>query len=142
MSLHPAHDKTLEQLEDKAIRKVIVVPGRIVNGSVTRPHTLQKPPDWRLFCVEGCQHPDFKCDVTFHQEGMTKTFIHPTNQNLCLICSGLCVFSQEMDLMPSTPNMNDPLNPFDPHQATFSATLVRELKLNAPFIQPHQVFSQ
>ena len=26
-----AHDKTLEQLGDKAIRKVIVVPGRIVN---------------------------------------------------------------------------------------------------------------
>jgi leucyl-tRNA synthetase len=25
------HDKTLEQLGDKAIRKVIVVPGRIVN---------------------------------------------------------------------------------------------------------------
>ena len=44
--------------------------------------------------------------------------------------------------MPSTPNMNDPLNSLRTRTKRLSAPrLSRELKLNAPFVQPHQVFS-
>ena len=44
--------------------------------------------------------------------------------------------------MPSTPNMNDPLNSLRTRTKRLPAPrLSRELKLNAPFVQPHQVFS-
>ncbi len=44
--------------------------------------------------------------------------------------------------MPSTPNMNDSLNsPRDHAKRTATPCMSRELKLNASFAQPHQVFS-
>ena len=44
--------------------------------------------------------------------------------------------------MPSTSNMNDSLNSlWDRHERTATQRTCRELKLNASFTQPHQVFS-
>ena len=52
------------------------------------------------------------------------------------------LFSHEMDHMPSTPNMNDSLNSLrDRAKRTAAPCMSRELKLNASFAQPHQVFS-
>ena len=52
------------------------------------------------------------------------------------------LFSHEMDHMPSTPNMNDSLNSLrDRVTRTAALCMSLELKLNASFAQPHQVFS-